>query len=210
MGGRSRVQRQITARACLCLWLGLAGFWTAVCAAGQVAVVHPRFWGNVPAALAPDPKLERHIDRLLDCLTLRQKVGQLIQADISAIRPSDLRRYPLGTILNGGGSKPDGDVLAPPSAWLSLANRFYEASLHPDGARCAVPEMWGMDAVHGANDVYGATIYPQNIALGAARDPQLMRAIGEATAEEVRAIGIDWTFGPTIAVVSDDRWRRTY
>ncbi len=210
MGGRSQVQQRVTARACLGLWLGLAGCWTAVCAAGQAAVVHPQLWGSVPAALAPDPRLERHIDRLMGCLTLRQKVGQLIQADISAIRPSDLRRYPLGTILNGGGSKPDGDVLAPPSAWLSLANRFYEASLHPDAARCAVPEMWGMDAVHGANDVYGATIYPQNIALGAARDPQLMRAIGEATAEEVRAVGIDWTFGPTIAVVSDDRWGRTY
>ena len=67
MGGRSQVQQRVTARACLGLWLGLAGCWTAVCAAGQAAVVHPQLWGSVPAALAPDPRLERHIDRLMGC-----------------------------------------------------------------------------------------------------------------------------------------------
>ncbi len=194
-------------------WAGLAALWALgprALAGHAKAVVHPELWPSVPAALAPDPALERRLDRLMSCLTLRQKVGQLIQADISAIRPSDLRRYPLGTILNGGNSKPGDKLLAAPAAWLSLAERFYQASLHPDDARCAVPEMWGMDAVHGANDIYGATIYPQNIALGAANDPGLLRAIGRATAEEVRAVGLDWTFGPTIAVVSDDRWGRTY
>ena len=185
--------------------------WALAWGAGaRPGVVHPQRWPSIRPALAPNPRLERRLDRLMRCLTLRQKVGQLIQADISSIRPADLHRYPLGSILSGGGSKPAGNVRAPPSAWLALADRFYEASLHPEHARCAVPEMWGMDAVHGANDVYGATIYPQNIGLGAARDPQLLRAIGRATAEEVRAVGLDWTFGPTLAVVSDERWGRTY
>ena len=198
-------------RARLGLCAGLAAVWALAWGAGaRPGVVHPQRWPSIRPALAPNPRLERRLDRLMRCLTLRQKVGQLIQADISSIRPADLHRYPLGSILSGGGSKPAGNVRAPPSAWLALADRFYEASLHPEHARCAVPEMWGMDAVHGANDVYGATIYPQNIGLGAARDPQLLRAIGRATAEEVRAVGLDWTFGPTLAVVSDERWGRTY
>ena len=160
MRGLGSGQQGVVARARWCAAVA-AGVWTLGCAvgrAGEAAVVHPRLWPSVPAALAPDAPLERRIRQLMHCMTLRQKVGQLIQADISSIRPSELRRYPLGTILNGGGSKPGGRLLAPPSAWLSLANRFYHASLQPEHARCAVPEMWGMDAVHGANDVYGATI----------------------------------------------------
>src|SRR3954469_8440486 len=73
-----------------------------------------------------------------------------------------------------------------------------------------IPTLWGTDAVHGNNNVVGATIFPHNIGLGAARDPELIREIGEATANEAAAVGIDWTFGPTVAVVRDDRWGRTY
>ena len=150
------------------------------------------------------------MNALLAGMTLEQKVGQLIQADIGTLAPEDLREYPLGAVLNGGNSKPGGNTLAPPSAWLSLANRYYLASMAPTAGAHPIPELWGIDAVHGNNDVFGATIFPQNIGLGAAHDPALLRLIGRATAEEVRAIGLDWTFGPTLAVVSDDRWGRTY
>ncbi|HVS76571.1 MAG TPA: exo 1,3/1,4-beta-D-glucan glucohydrolase [Steroidobacteraceae bacterium] len=174
------------------------------------AVIHPELWPQTRPQLPADPALERKVSDLLTHMTLEQKVGQLIQGDISTLTPADLRRYPLGSVLNGGNSKPGGNTLAPPSAWLTLANRFYLASMASSHGSRPIPEIWGIDAVHGNNDVVGATIFPQNIGLGAAHDPALMRLIGGATAEEVRAIGLDWTFGPTLAVVSDDRWGRTY
>jgi beta-glucosidase len=176
----------------------------------QPATVHPELWPSIFPGVARDPQLERRVDRLLADMTLEQKVGQLIQGDITTLTPTDLRRYPLGSVLNGGNSKPGGDTLAPPSAWLDLANQFYLASMIPLHGSRGIPELWGTDAVHGNDDVYGSTIFPQNIGLGAAHDPALIRLIGEATAEEVRAVGLDWTFAPTVAVVSDDRWGRIY
>jgi beta-glucosidase len=174
------------------------------------AAIHPDSWPQARPQLPPDPALERKVNALLAGMTLEQKVGQLIQGDISTLTPADLRRYPLGSVLNGGNSKPGGNTLAPPSAWLSLANQFYLASMAPAHGPHPVPEFWGIDAVHGNNDVYGATVFPQNVGLGAAHDPALMRLIGEVTAEEVRAVGLDWTFGPTLAIVSDERWGRSY
>jgi beta-glucosidase len=190
----------------------LSGSFAGICAYGaeSSAVVHPDLWPQARPPLASDPKLERKVAALLAGMTLEQKVGQLIQADISAVMPADLRHYPLGSVLNGGNSKPGGNTLAPPSAWLALANQFYLESMSPSHGAHPIPELWGIDAVHGNNDVYGATVFPQNIGLGAAHDPALMRLIGQATAEEVRAIGLDWTFGPTLAVVGDDRWGRSY
>jgi beta-glucosidase len=172
--------------------------------------IHPSQWPQVRPDLPADPELERRVSSLLAHMSLEQKVGQLIQADISTLTPEDLREYPLGAVLNGGNSKPGGELLAPPSKWLALANRYYLASMASSHGAQPIPEFWGIDAVHGNNDVYGATVFPQNIGLGAAHDPKLLRLIGAATAEEVRAIGLDWTFGPTLAVVSDDRWGRTY
>jgi len=174
------------------------------------ARVHPDLWRQARPQLPPDPALERRVNAFLAGMTLEQKVGQLIQGDISTLAPADLRRYPLGSVLNGGNSKPGGNTLAPPSAWLSLANQYYLASMAASQGPHPVPEFWGIDAVHGNNDVYGATVFPQNVGLGAAHDPALMRLIGAVTAQEVRAIGLDWTFGPTLAVVSDNRWGRSY
>jgi beta-glucosidase len=179
-------------------------------AADKPATIHPGEWPSVRPQLPADPKLEQRVNALLARMTLEQKVGQLIQGDISTLSPKDLRQYPLGAVLNGGNSKPGGNTRASPAAWLALANRLYLASIAPAHGPHPIPEFWGIDAVHGNNDVYGATVFPQNIGLGATRDPQLMRLIGAATAEEVRSIGLDWTFGPTLAVVSDDRWGRTY
>jgi len=167
-------------------------------------------WPERPPALPTDTAIEMRISTLLGEMTLEQKVGQLIQADIGSITPDDLRHYPLGSILNGGSSSPGNNEFAPPSEWLTLADRFYDASMDPSQGPHPIPTMWGTDAVHGHNNLVGATIFPHNIALGAAHDPELIRQIGEVTAREVRATGIEWTFGPTLAVVRDDRWGRTY
>src|SRR5262249_15621646 len=159
--------------------------------------------------LPRDARLEARIDVLLARMTPEQQVGQLIQADIGSIAPDDLRHIPIGSILNGGNSSPRGDKLASPSEWLALADRFYDISVAgPDSP--AGPALWGTDAVHGHNNIPGATLFPHNIGLGAARDPQLIRRIGEITALEVRVTGLDWAFSPTVAIARDARWGRTY
>ena len=169
---------------------------------------HPDLWPTAqsPAAMS-DARTEAFVEAILARMTVEEKVGQLIQADIAAITPDQLAQYPLGSILAGGNSSPGGDERASPQAWVDLARAFRAAVAARPGAR--VPLIYGIDAVHGHNNVVGATIFPHNIGLGAARDPDLIRRIGEATALEVAATGADWTFGPTLAVPRDDRWGRT-
>ena len=176
-------------------------------AAAAGPVVHPLAWPRPARALAPDERLEARIDALLARMTPEQKVGQLIQADIDSITPDDLRHFPLGSVLNGADVAPGNDKLASPREWLKLADRFYEASM---AAPRGVPVVWATDAVHGDNNIPGATIFPHNLGLGAARDPALIRRIGAITALEVRVTGLDWTFAPTVAVVRDARWGRSY
>ncbi|TLY89102.1 MAG: glycoside hydrolase family 3 protein, partial [Gammaproteobacteria bacterium] len=173
------------------------------------ARVHPQRWPKLRPVPPRDESLERRLDLLLARMRPEQKVGQLIQADIDSITPDDLRHYPLGSILNGGNSSPHGDKLAPPREWLTLADRFYDASLGAPGS-AGIPALWGADAVHRHNNIPGATIFPHNIGLGAARDPQLIRRIGQINALEVRVTGLDWAFSPTTAVARDPRWGRTY
>ena len=173
-------------------------------------LVHPDQWPAVPRALPADPALESRITALLAGMTLEQKTGQVIQADIASITPEDLRHFALGSILNGGNSSPNGDEFAQPGEWLALADRFYDAAMDPAHGPHPIPTIWGTDAVHGHNNIVGATIFPHNIGLGAARDPDLLRRIGTITALEVRATGLDWSFGPTLAVVQDLRWGRSY
>ncbi len=93
---------------------------------------------------------------------------------------------------------------------MKLFDAFYDASVKRSDGRPVVPIIWGTDAVHGDNNIVGATLFPHNIGLGATRDPALIRRIGAATAAETAATGIDWSFAPTVAVVQDDRWGRTY
>jgi beta-glucosidase len=140
-------------------------------------------------------------------MTVEQKVGQLIQADISAITPEDLNRYPLGSILAGGNSGPFGDERASADKWKQLVDAFRDVS-RKSGA--GIPILFGVDAVHGHSNLPGATIFPHNIGLGAARDPDLIRRIGAATAAEIAASGIEWTFAPTLAAPQDVRWGRSY
>src|SRR5882724_3070576 len=166
-----------------------------------------------PAAEAKvprDTRIEARISDLLHRLTLEQKVAQMIQADIRYVTPEDVRTYRLGSILNGGGAFPGNEMHAALSDWVALADRFYDASIDISGGAPAIPIMWGTDAVHGHNNVVGATLFPHNVGLGAAHDPDLVQRIGEATAQEVAATGIDWTFAPTVSVVRDSRWGRSY
>ncbi|MEQ3651443.1 glycoside hydrolase family 3 N-terminal domain-containing protein [Hyphomonas sp.] len=148
------------------------------------------------------------ITRIIDWLTPPQKVGQIIQADIASVTPDDVAAYHLGAVLNGGNSAPKGNQRASHIDWLDLADAYWTASMRADGPR--IPVLWGTDAVHGHNNLVGATIFPHNIGLGATRDADLVERIGAATAREVRATGMDWTFAPTVAVACDGRWGRTY
>ncbi len=169
--------------------------------------VKPAAGLTVPA----DAAIEARIDALLARMTLPHKVAQLIQPDISTITPDDMRRYRFGSYLNGGNSGPGGNDKAPAKAWLALADAMWDAARAPlpDGEP-AIPALWGTDAVHGHNNVIGATLFPHNVGLGAANDPDLMRRIGAATAAEIATTGIDWAFAPTLAVVRDTRWGRSY
>jgi beta-glucosidase len=175
----------------------------------DAARADPANWptASSPAAMT-DAETEAFVDQLLARLTVEEKVGQIIQGDISSVRPEDLLTYPLGSILAGGNSAPGGDERATPQAWVDLARAYREANARRGGT--VVPLIFGIDAVHGHNNVVGATLFPHNIGLGAARDPDLIARIGEATALEVAVTGADWTFGPTLAVPRDDRWGRTY
>jgi beta-glucosidase len=184
----------------------ILSFSTASAAEPAAKVAWPHVTGVVPR----DPKVEARIASLLKSMTLEQKVAQMIQADIRYVTPDDVRTYRLGSILNGGGAFPANNKHAAISDWVTLADSFYDASMDTSHGGLAIPIVWGTDAVHGHNNVVGATLFPHNIGLGAAHDPDLIERIGEATASEVAATGIDWTFAPTLAVVRDDRWGRVY
>ncbi len=172
--------------------------------------VHPELWPTL--AHAPlNAATEAFVEQLLAHLTLEEKIGQMIQADITSISPADLRAYKLGSILAGGGAAPGDNVRTTPQAWLDLTDAFFRAALTADSAaHPPIPILFGIDAVHGHAKILGATIFPHNVGLGAAHDPDLIHRIGQATAEEVAATGIDWTFAPTVAVVRDVRWGRSY
>lgn len=167
-------------------------------------------WPAVKSAVAKDPQVEARIATLLSKLTLEQKVAQMVQADIRYITPDDVHKYHIGSILNGGGAFPGDNKHAATSDWVTLADRFYDASMDTSQGGAAIPIFWGTDAVHGHNNVFGATLFPHNVGLGAMHDPDLIQRIGEATASEVAVTGIDWTFAPTLAVVRDGRWGRSY
>jgi beta-glucosidase len=152
---------------------------------------------------------EALIRRIVGGMTLEQKIGQMTQPNIWSVTPEDVRRYYLGSVLNGGGAWPGNKKHASVADWLALSKAYYDASMATD-LKVKVPVIWGTDAVHGHNNVYGATLYPHNIGLGAAHDPALMMRIGRATARAVRATGITWVFAPAVAVAQNPRWGRFY
>lgn len=205
--------RRVVPKACA-LMLAAAMIAGGAIAADQATVqdsaVHPDSWPVGRWPVAADAKAEARIADLLRRMTPEEKVGQVIQADIGSVTPDDVRRYHLGSVLNGGNSGPGGDDLAPAAKWLELADAFYAASVDRSGGGVGVPVIWGTDAVHGHSNITGATLFPHNVGLGAANDPDLIQRIGAATAAEIRVTGQEWTFAPTVTVPQDARWGRTY
>jgi beta-glucosidase len=175
--------------------------------ATRSAVIHPEQWPEVAYPQVLTASGEARVRALLARMSVEQKVGQIIQADIASVTPEDVRKYHLGSVLNGGNSGPGGNDLAPARDWLALADAFYAASME---SAPAIPIMWGTDAVHGHSNIVGATLFPHNVGLGAARDPELIERIGRITAIEIRVTGQEWTFAPTVTVPQDYRWGRAY
>ncbi len=172
--------------------------------------IHPERWPAIHSPVRRDPAVEQAVSELMARMSLEDKVGQVIQGELKHVTPEDVRKYRLGSVLNGGGTHPNNDKHSRPEDWLALADAFWEASMDTSGGGVAIPIVWGTDAVHGHGNVIGATLFPHNVGLGAAGNPELIRRIGEATSREVAATGIGWTFAPTLAVVRDGRWGRTY
>ncbi|MBB1334627.1 MULTISPECIES: glycoside hydrolase family 3 protein [unclassified Pseudoalteromonas] len=167
-------------------------------------------WPYVNTQLKRDPAVEKQIDKLLATMTLEQKVAQMIQPEIGYLSVEQMKKYGFGSYLNGGNTAPYGNKRADQATWLKYADEMYLASMDSTIDGIAIPTVWGTDAMHGHSNVYGATLFPHNIGLGAAHDVDLIKRIGQATAKEVSATGIEWSFAPTVAVVRDDRWGRTY
>ncbi len=157
-----------------------------------------------------DPAIEAQIDEILPKLTLEQKVGQVIQADNSSVTPEDVKKYRLGSVLSGGNSAPGPLPYANADTWIEMADAYFEASIDTEGVEIAIPIILGIDAVHGHANLEGAIVFPHNIGLGAARNPDLIQEIARITAHELTVSGHDWTFAPTLAVPQDLRWGRSY
>ncbi|MGB6231579.1 MAG: glycoside hydrolase family 3 N-terminal domain-containing protein [Litorimonas sp.] len=165
-----------------------------------------------PAIDTPDldPAIEARVTDIMARMSLEQKVGQVIQADTNSVTPEEVKQYRLGSVLSGGNSAPGDKPYADAATWLAAADEYYLASVDPDGVDVAIPMIWGIDAVHGHANLSGAVVFPHNIGLGAANNPDLIEEIARVTAMELSISGHDWTFAPTLAVPQDDRWGRTY
>ncbi|CAL5431803.1 unnamed protein product [Camellia sinensis] len=154
-----------------------------------------------------DPKqpINIRIKDLMSRMTLEEKIGQMSQIERSIASTKVMKKYFVGSVLSGGGSVPSTN--ASPQTWIKMVNDFQKGSM---STRLGIPMIYGIDAVHGHNNVYKSTIFPHNVGLGVTRDPGLIKKIGAATALEVRATGIQYTFAPCIAVCRDPRWGRCY
>src|ERR1022692_3553507 len=143
---------------------------------------------------------------LLARMTLDEKIGQMTQPDQTYLKePADIEKYFLGSVLSGGSSDPkEGNSL---KAWTDMYDGY---QAHTRNTRLKIPILYGVDAVHGHNNVLDAVIFPHNIGLGCTRNPKLIEQVQRVTAEEIRATGIQWAFGPCVAVPQDIRWGRTY
>ncbi|KAL4200380.1 hypothetical protein AMTRI_Chr03g56150 [Amborella trichopoda] len=160
---------------------------------------------NTPVYKDPKASLNKRIHDLMSQMTLAEKIGQMTQIERQVANYSVMKEYAIGSILSGGGSVPSPQASA--AVWVNMVNEFQRGAL---ASRLQIPMIYGIDAVHGHNNVYGSTIFPHNVGLGVTRDPDLLKRIGAATALEVRATGIPYTFAPCIAVCRDPRWGRCY
>ena len=149
--------------------------------------------------------LDQMADSILALMTLEEKVGQMTQVERGEFENiQDIATYGIGSILSGGGSSPTPNTAG---SWASMYDNFQSIALQSNRG---IPLIYGVDAVHGHNNVRGAVIFPHNIGMGCTWNPALVRTANQIVAREVAATGIDWTFAPCIAVPRDERWGRTY
>jgi beta-glucosidase len=151
-----------------------------------------------------DQSVSAQVDDLLGQMTIDEKIGQMTQVEKNSMKPGDITKYSIGSILSGGGGSPSTNTA---EAWAEMVNGFQQEALV---TRLGIPIIYGVDAVHGHGNLQGATIFPQEVGIGASRDADLVRQIGQATAEELLATGAQWNFAPVVAVPQDIRWGRTY
>ncbi|KAK4409150.1 Beta-glucosidase BoGH3B [Sesamum angolense] len=160
---------------------------------------------RVPEVQRPQAALYVRVRDLMGRMTLEEKIGQMTQIERSVASQDIIKKYHIGSVLIGGGSAPAPQASA--KTWMDMADDFQKGALSD---RLGIPIIIGIDAIHGHNTVYNATIFPHNVGLGVTRDPELVKRIGAATALEVRATGIPYTFAPCIAVCRDPRWGRCF
>ena len=156
---------------------------------------------------AKDKARQDKVNALLSTMTIEQKVGQMTQAERMTCSPEQVKQYHIGSILSSAGSCPGNNR---PQDWVDMNDAYWAASTFKDDDHLHIPILYGLDAVHGNNNVKGATVFPHNIGLGAANDIQLIHQISLVTAKEVLATGVDWTFAPNLAVSRDYHWGRNY
>lgn len=149
----------------------------------------------------------QRVDALLERMTTDQKLGQMIMAERASTTADDVREHGLGAVLSGGGSAPGANH---PANWVAMNDAYWAGSMAEDDGRLPIPLLYAIDAIHGNANVLGATVFPHNIGLGAAHDPDLIERVAQACAREVLATGLEWTFAPTLAVVGNVHWGRTY
>jgi beta-glucosidase len=163
-------------------------------------------WGAAGRVLAQSGSdIDHRVESLLSQMSLDEKIGQMVQVDMNALKDNaDIQKYYLGSMLSGGNSDPADNR---PETWLKAVNNYQSWALK---TRLKIPLLYGIDAVHGHNNIDGAVIFPHNIGLGATHDPALVKQAEHVTALEVAGTGIRWAFAPCIAVAQDERWGRTY
>jgi len=154
-----------------------------------------------------EEEIYHNVELWLNKMNLKQKIGQMIQTERLSITPEDVKTFHIGSVLSGGGSCPGQNT---PADWVSMNDAYWAASVEEDENHLPIPLLYGVDAIHGHNNVKGATIFPHNIGLGCANDPELIKRIAQTTAREILATGVEWTFAPTLAVARNYQWGRTY
>ena len=172
--------------------------------AGPTSTSAPTPTEALPIYKDTTASLDVRVADLLSRMTLEEKIGQMTQIEKNSLGQGDIAKYLLGSVLSGGGGSPSKNDVA---HWAAMVNAFQDEAL---STRLGIPMLYGVDAIHGHGNLYGATIFPQNIGLGATNDPDLVYRIGKATAAEMAATSIFWNFAPVVAVPQDIRWGRTY
>ncbi|KAM1198485.1 hypothetical protein PS1_009954 [Malus domestica] len=191
---------------CMCYWKGIQ---VSLPVVGLFLV----WWWTGLARVKADYIMYRDLTQpaaarvgdLLSRMTLEEKIGQMVQINRSVASIDTMKTYFIGNVLSGGGSAPLPETGA--EDWVNMINGFQKGAL---SSRLDIPMIYGIDVVHGHNNVYNATIFPHNVGLGATRDLELVRRIGSATALEARATGIPYVFAPCIAICRDPRRGRCY